>query len=94
MFVSGDSTLIVNGAPIDMSCNQLYSLAGGIFLLNWGQYLFFVFPEWCALSACPVFCFLLTPSAPISFIFPGKFTEVLESVWEWLQPCPSSPSPT
>ncbi|KAI0660522.1 hypothetical protein C8Q70DRAFT_932809 [Cubamyces menziesii] len=24
----------------------LYSLAGGIFLLNWGQYLFFVFPEW------------------------------------------------
>ncbi|KAI0830766.1 hypothetical protein BC628DRAFT_1336736 [Trametes gibbosa] len=24
----------------------LYSIAGGIFLLNWGQYLFFVFPEW------------------------------------------------
>ncbi|KAL7285613.1 hypothetical protein ACG7TL_000717 [Trametes sanguinea] len=24
----------------------LYSLAGGIFLLNWGEYLFFVFPEW------------------------------------------------
>ncbi|KAI0756555.1 hypothetical protein C8Q80DRAFT_1116022 [Daedaleopsis nitida] len=24
----------------------LYSLAGGIFLLNWGQYLYFFFPEW------------------------------------------------
>ncbi|KII94008.1 hypothetical protein PLICRDRAFT_36231 [Plicaturopsis crispa FD-325 SS-3] len=24
----------------------LYSVAGGIFLLKWGQYLFFVFPEW------------------------------------------------
>jgi hypothetical protein len=25
---------------------QLYSLAGGIFLLRYGQYLFFFFPEW------------------------------------------------
>jgi len=24
----------------------LYSIAGSIFLLKWGQYLFFVFPEW------------------------------------------------
>lgn len=24
----------------------LYSIAGGIFLLEWGQYLFFVYPEW------------------------------------------------
>ena len=31
---------------------QLYSLAGGIFLLNWGQYLFFVFPEWLAKEPC------------------------------------------
>ncbi|THH02322.1 hypothetical protein EW026_g510 [Hermanssonia centrifuga] len=25
---------------------MLYSVAGGIFLLKWGQYLFFVYPEW------------------------------------------------
>ncbi|KAI0081118.1 hypothetical protein K474DRAFT_1682203 [Panus rudis PR-1116 ss-1] len=24
----------------------LYSIAGGIFLLKWGQYLYFVYPEW------------------------------------------------
>jgi len=24
----------------------LYSVAGGIFLLRWGQYLFFIYPEW------------------------------------------------
>ena len=27
---------------------QLYSLGGGIFLLVWGQFIYFFFPEWCA----------------------------------------------
>jgi hypothetical protein len=29
-----------------MTTEQLYSITGGIFLLKWGQFLYFVYPEW------------------------------------------------
>ena len=55
---------------------QLYSLAGGIFLLNWGQYLFFFFPEWCVYL---VLSYDESYPYPVLMV-PGKSTEALESV--------------